>query len=253
MNTVDPAARRVWFSESYLRVDYDGDGIAELRKVCHISNSIISNEETDIIPFAAVTPIIFPHRHIGIGYDELCDEPSKVATAVERGYLDNLYLQNNGRYGIDVTRVNVDDMLQSRPGGLVRIEGNPSDAIFPFNHPAAGQAALEGLQWVQQWRMQATGVQPDQSNMSPDVLKGSTATGVAQQVSAGQSRVEAVTRSFASGMKDLFAIVHALTLKNMTSDDRAKIGGQWVAVDPREWSKRTSMSIIVGLGTGTRE
>lgn len=253
MNTVDPAARRVWFSESYLRVDYDGDGIAELRKVCHINAKIISNEETDQIPFAAVTPIIFPHRHIGIGYDELCDQNSLIATAVKRGYLDNLYLQNNGRYGIDVTKVNVDDMLQSRPGGLVRTEGAPGESIFPFTHPAAGDAALAGLEAVQRWQVMATGVSPDQSNMTADALHGATATGIAQGVSAGQMRVEAVTRSFASGVKDLFAIVHALTLKNQTCEDRAKIGGQWVAVDPREWVKRTSLSIVVGLGTGTRE
>jgi len=66
------------------RVDYDGDGIAELRKVCSIGNVILANEEADLIPFAAITPIVFPHRHIGIGYDDLCEQPSAVKTALIR-------------------------------------------------------------------------------------------------------------------------------------------------------------------------
>lgn len=253
LKSVDPANRRVWFRESYLRVDFDGDGVAELRKVCHIGNAIVANDECDLIPFAAVTPIVFPHRHIGMGYDDLCDQPSRVSTAIQRGFLDNLYLQNNGRYGINVDNVNVDDMLVSRPGGLVRVSGSPSESIFPFTHPAAGQAALEGLTWAKEWREMSTGVSADQSNMSADVLKGSTATGIAQGVSAGQTRVEAVTRSFATGVKELFGIVHALTLKNSTSDEKLKLNNNWITVDPREWVKRTGMTITVGLGTGTKE
>ncbi len=253
LKSVDPANRRVWFRESYLRVDFDGDGVAELRKVCHIGNAVVANDECDLVPFAAVTPIVFPHRHIGMGYDDLCDQPSRVATAIQRGFLDNLYLQNNGRYGINVDNVNVDDMLVSRPGGLVRVSGSPSENIFPFTHPAAGDAALQGLEWAKTWREMSTGVSADQSNMSADVLKGSTATGIAQGVSAGQTRVEAVTRSFATGVKELFGIVHALTLKNATSDEKLKLNNNWVTVDPREWVKRTGMAITVGLGGGTKE
>lgn len=252
-NVVDPAARRVWFRESYLRVDYDGDGIAELRKVCHVGQHILANDELDLIPFAAITPIVFPHRHVGVGYDDLCDVPSKVKTAVLRGYLDNLYLANNGRYAVDVNAVNVDDMLVSRPGGVVRTQGAPGNAILPLQHVAAGADALQGLEFASSWMSNSTGVTPDQSDMSADVLKGNTATGISAAVSAGQSRVESVTRSFASGVKDLFGIVHALTLKNATSDEKIKLNGQWVTIDPREWVKRTAMTITVGIGTGTKE
>lgn len=253
LKSVDPANRRVWFRESYLRVDYDGDGVAELRKVCHLGNEIVSNEECEIIPFAAVTPIVFPHRHIGIGYDDLTDQPSRVATALARSFLDNEYLKNNGRYGIDVDNVNVDDMLVSRPGGLVRTKGDPNASIMPLTHPSSGQDALSAMQWVQTWREMSTGVRADQSNMSPDVLNNTTATATAAMVSAGQSRVEAVTRSFATGVKELFGIVHAITLKNATSDEKLKLNNKWVTVDPREWVKRSSMTITVGLGTGTKE
>lgn len=260
-NSQDPTTRQVWVRESYLRTDYDGDGIAELRKVIHVGRVILkradtgelANEPADMIPFAAVTPIVFPHKHVGIGFDDLCDMPSQVATAIQRQFLDNLYLQNNGRYGVDVNKVNVDDMLVSRPGGLVRTDGNPADGIFPFTHPALGDAALRGLEWATNWLQTATGVTKDAAAISPDILNNSTASGVAQMISAQQSRIEAVTRSFATGVKELCGIVHAIVLKNATGEERAKIRGQWVTVDPREWVKRDSMSVTVGLGSGTKE
>ena len=152
-----------------------------------------------------------------------------------------------------MSAVNVDDMLNSRPGGLVRTKGNPANAIFPFVHPDAGASALEGMQWAQQWRETSTGVSPDQSNLSADALSNVAPGAIAQGVAAGQSRVEAVARSFATGVKELFGIVHALTLQNATHDEKVKLNNKWVTVDPREWVKRTSMTITVGLGTGTKE
>jgi hypothetical protein len=257
--SVDPATRYLRVRESYLRVDYDGDGVAELRKVCHVGSRILkytngemANEETDMVPFAAITPIVFPHRHIGIGFDDLTRQVGEVKTQVVRQFLDNLYLANNGRYAIDVQAVNVDDMLVSRPGGIVRTTGNPGTAIMPLTHPTVGQSALEGLQFVDSWRENSVGVSAYYQGLNADALN-KTATGISQIMTASQGRVEAVTRSFASGMKDLFALVHALTLKNATSDEKLKLNGQWATVNPREWVKRTDMTITVGLGSGTRE
>lgn len=251
-HSLDNATKRVWFKESFARIDKDGDGIAELRKVCQIGRTVLSDDETDLIPIAAVTPIQFPHRHVGLGFDDLCNWPSVVKTAVMRQYLDNLYLANNGRYAADVNTVNVDDLLVSRPGGVVRTNGDPGNGIMPLVHPVIGDAALKGMEWVDSWRESATGVSAYYQGLNADALN-QTATGVSQIMTASQGRVEAVVRSFATGVKELFSIVHALTLKNATSEERAKINGGWVTVDPREWVKRTSMSITVGLGTGTRD
>jgi len=258
-SSLDPATRFLRVRESYLRVDYDGDGVAELRKVCHVGRRILkysdgseANEETDMVPFAAITPIVFPHRHIGIGFDDLTRQVGEVKTQVVRQFLDNLYLSNNGRYAIDVGLVNIDDMLVSRPGGIVRTTGNPAAAIMPLTHPTVGQSALEGLQFVDSWRENSTGVSAYYQGLNADTLN-KTATGISQIMTASQGRVEAVTRSFASGMKDLFALVHALTLKNATSDEKLKVNGKWATVNPREWVKRTDMAITVGLGSGTRE
>lgn len=248
----DSATRRVWLVEEWVRVDYDGDGVAELRKICRIGRKILANEETDLVPFAAATPIVFPHKHVGIGFDDLVNEASRTKTAIARQFLDNLYLANNGRYGVNVNTVNVDDLLVSRPGGVVRVDGEPGLGIQPITHPVIGQAALEGMQWADSWRENSTGVSAYYQGLNADALN-KTATGISQIMTASQGRVEAVTRSFATGVKELALIVHALTLKNATQAEKIKLNNEWTLVNPREWVKRTGMTITVGLGTGTRE
>lgn len=244
--------RVVWLRESYIRSDVDGDGVAELRRVVHIDNLVLANEECDLIPIAAITPIIFPHRHIGVGYDDLVKQQGLVKTALMRQGLDNLYLSNNGRYGVDVDSVNIDDLLVSRPGGVVRTRGNPSASIFPLVHPQTFQSALQGMEWVDSWRENSTGISAYYQGMNADALN-KTASGISQVMSASQQRVEAVIRSFANGFRDLCYIVHALTLKNAVAAEKLKVSDEWVTIDPREWVKRTQLTVTVGLGTGTRE
>lgn len=252
-DSVDPATRRATYKEIYARIDEDGDGIAELRRICMVNRHVVVDEETDLIPFACVTPVIQPHRHIGYGYYDFLKEIELAHTALLRIFFDNNYLSVNGRYAIS-DRVNVDDLLVSRPGGLVRVQGSVGDAIMPLTHPSTGESALAAMTYLDQWKKQATGVVLDAQVLSADVLNNSTATGISQAISVWQARIEAVARCFAeTGVKELFRIVHALTLKHADSEERVRIDQTWQTIDPREWVRRTDMTVTVGLGTGSRE
>jgi len=39
---------------------------------------------------------------------------------LQRNLLDNMYMQNHGRFAVMEGQVNLDDLLTSRPGGIVR-------------------------------------------------------------------------------------------------------------------------------------
>src|SRR5690606_471732 len=72
----DEAMREVWIYEVYIRVDYDGDGKAEFRKVtCGGPNFsvILDNEEIDDHPFFTVTPVRMPHKFYGRSVADLAE------------------------------------------------------------------------------------------------------------------------------------------------------------------------------------
>jgi hypothetical protein len=89
------------FCEAYIRVDYDGDGVAELRKVVTVADKIPPGEDwNEQISSVAMTGFVMkrvPHRHVGESLDDEIADIQEIKTALERQLLDNVYLTNNQR------------------------------------------------------------------------------------------------------------------------------------------------------------
>jgi hypothetical protein len=240
--------RYVW-----IRADSDGDGISELRRVVLVGKEVLDDEEDDLVPVAALTPFRMSHEHTGRSVDDLVQDLQRIRTVLMRGFLDNMYLSMHGRNAIDTNRVNLDDMLVTRPGGVVRVNGDPSQAIFPLAMPNNGAGILEGVEYIDGVRENRTGVSRVSMGLNPDSLNN-TATGRALDMSAAQQRIELIARIFAeSGVKALMMIVHALSLKHGRQREMLKLNGQWVPIDPRSWKTRTSLTVSVGIGTGDKQ
>jgi hypothetical protein len=74
------------------------------------------------------------HRHVGRSLAEQVEDIQKTKTAILRGGLDSIYLALNPRHVIS-DQVNLDDMLVSRPAGVVRLEpgARPGDGhVMPL-------------------------------------------------------------------------------------------------------------------------
>ena len=130
LSNIDPALRVVQITECYMKVDMDGDGIAELRKIIvggsgYNNYVILENEEIPLIPFAMVTAIPMPFRFFGLSFYDLLADVQQVSTTVTRQLLDNMYLQNAARTVVVDGQANLDDLLTSRPGGIIRVK-NPN-------------------------------------------------------------------------------------------------------------------------------
>jgi hypothetical protein len=193
-----------------------------------------------------------PHRHIGRSYTDLTKDIQLIKSTLMRGQLDNMYLSNNGRYAIS-DRVNLDDMLTSRPGGVVRVSGEPGSAIMPLQHAPFPQSSFAMVEYMDSMKEKRTGVTAYNQGLDANSLN-KTATGVQQIMSAAQQRLELVARTFAeTGVKSLFMLVHKLVRQNVTKPDIVRIRNQWVNIDPREWKNRKDLSISVGLGAGNKD
>jgi len=232
--------------DTYLRMN------GERHRFVLIGNTIIYREECDHVPFACISPMLMPHRHIGRSYTDLTKDIQLVKSTLIRGQLDNMYLANNGRYAIS-DRVNLDDMLTSRPGGVVRVQGEPGAAIMPLQHAPFPPTSFTMVEYMDNMKEKRTGITAYNQGLDSNSLN-KTATGVAQIMSAAQQRLELVARTFAeTGVKDLFLLVHRLVRQNITKPDIVRIRNQWVEIDPREWKNRKDLSISVGLGAGNKD
>ena len=232
--------------DTYIKLD------GERYRVVVLGNTILHKEKMDCVPFACITPMIMPHRHIGRSYADLTMDIQLIKSTLLRGQLDNMYLANNGRYAIS-DRVNLDDMLTSRPGGIVRVEGDPASGIMPLSHPPLPASSFAMVEYMDSMKEKRTGITAYNQGLDANSLN-KTATGVQQIMTAAQQRVELVARTFAeTGVKELFKLVHRLVRTTLTKPDIVRIRNKWVEVDPREWEDRKDLSISVGLGAGNKD
>ena len=255
-HSTDKSTEQVELYECYINLDYDGDGIAELRKVCVGGNSaytILSNETVDSNPFCSLTPIPMPHRFYGRSVAELVEDIQLVKSTVMRQLLDNMYLTNNNRVAIMDGMVNLDDLLTSRPGGVVRTKQPPQQVMMPMQSQTISQQAFPLLEYLDTVRETRTGVTRYAQGLDADSLN-KTATGINTLMTQTQMRMELIARIFSeTGVKDLFSRIFELTVKYQDKERIVQLNNQFVPVRPTEWKDKYNISIIVGLGSGSKE
>lgn len=249
---VDPGQREVWITECYIHADVDGTGIAEWRKIVRAGDQILENEECDEHPFVDLCSIPLPHQLIGMCPADLAIEPQRVSTALLRSQLDNVYLQVNGRYFAVENHVNLDDLLRSRPGGVVRIKtpgavGRLDQAVGDSGH------AMELMELYQAMTEEATGW-TRQSSGGNGLQLNQTATQSNIVTNRADSRIEIISRQFAeTGFTRLFKKMLRLVTQYQDKAEQVKLGNKWQNIDPREWTNQFDLTINVGLGTGNKD
>jgi len=258
-SSIDTSTRYVWVTEVWIRVDYDGDGIAELRRIKVAgsgASEILENDRSDFCPIASLTPIPVQHKFFGLSIADLVSDIQDIKSVLLRSFLDNLYFANNGRWEVPdaaLTDETIGQLLSPRPGGFVRTK--EAGMLKSLDTPIVLEPALAGLEVMQSMKEERTGVTRYNQGMDAASLN-KTATGVAMIQRAANARVDLIARVFAeTGVKDLMLGVHRLL--RLHSDEAQEISyrlrGEWVAVDPSEWHHRTDMSINVGLGTEDKD
>lgn len=238
--------------ECYIRVDYDGDGIAELRRVVYAGMEILEDDEIDYVPFCSICPIPMPHKFFGTSLADRTMDLQLIKSTITRQILDNLYLTNNARVMAVDGQVNLDDLLTVTPGGVVRVK-NPNALQQLSVAPVAGQSfpMLQYLDGIQEKR---TGISQASQGLDPNILQNTTATAIAAMQNAAGSKMELIARLFAEGgIRDLFKNVLHLLCKYQDKPRVIRLRGKYVSIDPREWDSSYDVTVNVGLGTGNRQ
>jgi hypothetical protein len=249
----EEALREYWLHESFLRTDYDDDGIAELRKVCSIGNYVFSNEEVDKVPFVSITPLKIPHKFFGLSVADLVMDLQLIKSTLMRNLMDNAYNQNFGRYAVLEGQANLDDLLTQRPGGVVRVKS--PNAIMPLATPPLEPYSFQMLGYLDEVRESRTGVNKNTQGINADALTShTTATAVNAVMTNAQSRVELIARQFAeTGVKELMRCIYELLLKNQDKERVVMLRNEWVPVRPDMWNDKMDCTVSVALGNGSKD
>jgi len=250
----DETGRRVLYVESYIYFDQDGDGVAELVKVCSMGNAykVVNVEPIDERPFATFEPDPEPHTMVGLSEADKVMDIQETKSEVMRGVLDSLAQSINPRTGVVEGQVNMDDVLNNETGAVIRMRA--PGMVQPFTMPFVGQQAFPVITYLDEVKEARTGVSKASQGLNADALQSSTRAAVAATISAAQGRVELVARVFAeTGLKRLFKGLLKMFIKHQDQPRIMRLRGQFVPIDPRVWNADMDVEINVALSASTNE
>ena len=242
--------------DEYVRIDYDGDGYAELRRVVRSGDTVLLNEEIEMLPFSVLCPIPMPHKVIGLSLADQVIDLQRISTAIWRQTLDNLYKTNNPRpiVGEGAERDDgstADSIADNAPGAELLVR---DVSQFRFDSvPFFARESFSMLDYVEGQQEARTGIARSGQAIDTNALKGGMTATEASIVNQGRTaRAEMIARIFAeTGVKDLFSLILALVTKYQPQERVVRLRNKWVPVDPRGWPEM-DVAISVGLGMGDK-
>ena len=255
IDAADPALAEVIYYECIMKVDYDGDGIAELRRICAIgegADEILHNEPFDHVPFAVVTPIMMPHRLIGRSIYDMTEDLQVIKSTLLRQYLDSVYTSTLPRMGIVEGQVNIDDVLDGTAGGIIRMR--QAGMVQPITGTPVGGEVRPLMDYIDNLKEQRTGMSKASQGLDANALQSTTASAISATVRGAQVKLESYARTMAeTGVKDLFKGILHLATKYDQKPRIIRLRNQFVPIDPREWHSEFDVVVQVGLGTADDE
>jgi len=259
IQTDDPSMQEIEVFECYVKTDIDGKGIASLNQVFYSSNEILQDEkgkemieEVDYVPFHSICPIPIPHKFFGNSLADRTTDIQLIKTTITRQMLDNLYLTNNARVVAVEGQVNLDDLLTSTAGGVIRAKS--PNAVQQLVVQNVASQAFPMLQYLDTVQSKRTGVSDASQGLDPSILQNVTAAAVASMQQAGAGKIELIARIFAeTGVKSLFKGILHLLCKYQDKPRLVRMRGEFVEFDPRTWANQYDVAINVGLGAGNRQ
>ena len=248
----DESMELVEYYECYVKTDLDKDGIAELHRVCYAGNEVLMSEECDYVPFHSVCPIPIPHKFFGQSLADRAIDLQLIKSTVTRQMLDNLYLTNNYRVGAVEGQVNLDDLLTSTAGGVIRIK-NPN-ALVPLTVQSSAAQSFPMLEYLDGLQAKRSGVSEASQGLDPNILQNVTATAVSAMSNAAGGKIELIARIFAdTGVSSLMKGILHLLCKYQDKERIIKVNNKYVPMNPREWDTQYNVTVNVGLGTGSKQ
>ncbi len=251
----DPASREIWVYESIMRIDEDGDGYSELRRVVSVGGAggtsgnhyILDDDYINHQPFFSWCPIPTPYKFFGQSIADTVDDLQRMKSTLLRSIFDNLYLQNNVRFEVVIGQVEMNDLIHNRPGGGIRVK-RPGMLREIVTQPM-GPLPMALMEFLEDTRASRTGVTRYNAALGADALAG-TATGVNAMMTAAASKVALLARMAVPGVRALFRNLLRIYHEDGFQAEAFEVNGKWTMADPTRWSTDWGVQVRVGKSIG---
>ena len=244
----------VLYGEWYVRVDSDGDGVAELRYVCTMgeAHAIVSDQPANRIKIAMFSCDPISHTLVGDSIADLTIDIQRIKTNMTRGVLDSLAESINPKTVVNELVTNLDDALNDDLGAVIRTRGDPANAVQFASTPFVGQQALPILQYLDDVQQRRTGLSDAARGLDPKQLQSSTQIGVEAIINGQQERTELVARVLAeTGYRDLFHGLFNEIVENQNQARTLRVNGSWQTYDTSMFDADMSVEVNPTLGKGS--
>ena len=244
----------VLYGEWYVRVDTDGDGVAELRYICTMGedHAIVRDEPANRIKVALFSCDPISHTLVGDSIADLTIDIQRIKTNMTRGVLDSLAESINPRTVVNELTTNLDDALNDDLGAVIRTRGDPQNAVQFATTPFVGQQALPVLQYLDAVQQRRTGLSDAARGLDPKQLQSSTQIGVEAIINGQQERTELVARVLAeTGYRDLFHGLFNEIVENENQQRTLRVNGNWQVYDTSMFDADMSVEVNPTLGKGS--
>lgn len=243
--------------ECYIKVDIDGDGIAETCRVIYAGSkdggTILDWEEwEDETPFDDIPCNPMPHRWEAQSIADETMDVQQIKTVLLRQALDNTYATNNPQRFVEGDITNPEELFSPSFGGA--IFGKQGSSVTPLTIPFVANHAYDAINYQDQVIERRTGVSRQTMALDPEALQNQSATANQNQHDAAYSQIELVARNQAElGWKKVFRKILKIEVKHQDKPRDIRMRGKAITIDPRYWNADMDITINVGLGTGSRD
>lgn len=247
-NASDVGRREVILHEEYIRIDFDGDGIVELRQIKRVGKVLLENIEVEASDYTLWTPNRVSHRAIGLSIADLLEDIQRIRTEITRSYLDSLTGTLSPRTYINIQALDqdgIDAVVDNDLTAVIGVKGDPNAAVKESPSPDISAPALSALEYFDQRKQEASGNTKHKQGMDPASLN-KTATGIELLQAAARTRIELIATWLGSALEDVFKRVFQQLAAHQDKPRQVKLFGEWCEVDPRTWADEPAVSVNVG-------
>lgn len=244
------ANKEVIVTECWIRVDRDGDGIAELKHFIIAGAHILHEEDCDYIPLASIVPIDIPFEFYGLSMADFTRSSTLASTAILRGFVENTYLTNYSPKLADPNVVDFSALQNMKPKQIIPTNGSPVGAVQQLPPETISTGTVPLLEHLQLIKEQATGMSKAAQGLNDTLyVSGNSEQKLSAVQSAAQKRIQHIARRFAeTGFKRLIMGIYTTMHKSMKGNIPYNIGGAYGSIDMSTLPSKMDVEVMLDIG-----